>query len=334
MRIAITGGTGFVGRHLAKELNVGVKESTDPSSDARGVSSSAQHRPTSEMASWIPLTILATAVSIFRSRLAPWQFMWALSLAIFFGCKWETWFRARSTGVRASAARSLGYLLLWPGMDASTFLASSKPVARPQAKNWLAATAITTLGCGLVRFAAREASGGGGLVAGWIGMIGLILALHFGAFHLLALAWQSVGVAAQPLMTSPLRATSLSEFWGKRWNLGFRQLTHGLVFQPVRKRFGIPAATIAAFFLSGLVHDLVISFPAGGGYGLPTAYFVLQGFGVLVERSKIAARLGIGRGFRGWLFTLFCAGGPVFWLFHPPFVKNVMLPFFAWIGRL
>jgi len=95
---------------------------------------------------------------------------------------------------------------------------------------------------------------------------------------------------------------------------------------------GPPAATLAAFFVSGLIHDLVISLPAGGGYGLPTGYFVLQGIGVLVERSALGKRAGIGSGVRGWVFTLLLTAGPAFWLFHPVFVRQVMLPFFAWIG--
>ena len=135
-------------------------------------------------------------------------------------------------------------------------------------------------------------------------------------------------------MNAPLCSTSLSEFWGKRWNLGFRQLTHGLVFQPVRKHLGPTVAALASFLVSGLIHDFVISLPAGGGYGLPTGYFLLQGIGVLIERSKVGAHLGIGRGFRGSLFALLCAAAPAFWLFHAIFVRNVMLPFLAWIGSL
>ena len=57
-------------------------------------------------------------------------------------------------------------------------------------------------------------------------MLGLILLLHFGSFELIALFWQSRGVNAKPIMSAPLRATSLAEFWGKRWNLGFRQFSH------------------------------------------------------------------------------------------------------------
>jgi hypothetical protein len=216
-------------------------------------------------------------------------------------------------------------------MDAVAFLDASRRPNPVPARQWLAATAKTFFGAFLIWFVVRRMSAGHALIAGWIGMLGFILVLHFGTFHLIALIWKSAGVNAEPIMQSPALATSLSDFWGKRWNLGFRQLTHDLVFRPARERFGLPAATMAAFFVSGVVHDFVISFPARGGYGLPTTYFLLQGAGLLVERSAIGRKIGIGHGFRGWLFTLLCAGGPAFLLFHPIFIRNVMLPFLAFI---
>jgi hypothetical protein len=76
----------------------------------------------------------------------------------------------------------------------------------------------------------------------------------------------------------------------------------------------------------------VISLPARGGYGLPTCYFVLQGLGVLFERSTPGKRLGLSSGIRGWLFAVFCAGAPAYLLFHPWFVRGVILPFLAAIG--
>jgi hypothetical protein len=281
---------------------------------------------------WIPLILLPAAACWLRSRLEPWEFMWLLSIAIFLGCKWETWFRARTEGIRANAVRDLGYLLLWPGMDAAAFLEAAQPIARPAAKEWLTASAKTLCGAALVWIVARRNPAEHQLFVGWIGMIGLVLILHFGIFHLIALAWQSAGVNACPIMQAPASATSLSEFWGKRWNLGFRQLTHGLVFEPIRKCAGTPIAILAAFVASGVIHDFVISFPALGGYGLPTGYFLLQGAGVLFERSRLGRRLGVQSGFSGWLFVLICAGLPVYWLFHPPFIRNVILPFLAFIA--
>jgi Membrane bound O-acyl transferase family len=297
--------------------------------------SEAQNHPISrhEWLEWAPMAVLPAGACIFRSRVPPWQFMWPLSLAIFWGCKWQTWFYARAARTRASLWRNLGYLLLWPGMDASAFL-DEVSLGRPGQNEWLAALAKTLAGIALIALATWNLQSVPPLIAGWLGMAGLVLLLHFGTFQILALIWQSAGVNAEPIMRSPLTSTSLGEFWGRRWNMGFRELSHGLVFQPARKRFGPASAALAAFLLSGLIHDFVISFPAQGGYGLPTAYFLLQGMGTLFERSAVGKRLGLGRGKRGWLLVLLVAGGPTFLLFHPPFVRQVILPFLAAIGSL
>jgi alginate O-acetyltransferase complex protein AlgI len=85
---------------------------------------------------------------------------------------------------------------------------------------------------------------------------------------------------------------------------------------------------------SGLIHELVISFPAGAGYGLPTGYFTLQGLGVVLECSKVGQRFGLSRGFSGRLFTLVLTVAPAFRLFHPPFVERVILPFMHAVGAL
>lgn len=259
--------------------------------------------------------------------------MWVLSFAIFAALKWMTWWTAR-TQVMPSFGRSIAYLAAWPGMDAEAFLDSDHQATRPTASQWLWASAKTVLGVMLLWIVARRIPVEYSLLRGWIGLFGLIFLLHFGSFHLIALFWQANGIDAKPIMSNPAASTTLSEFWGKRWNLGFRQLAHEFIFRPLLRRTGATAAGFSVFFASGLIHDLVISLPARGGYGLPTTYFLIQGLGVIFERSAFAARIGLKRKLPARIFTLLVAAGPVFWLFHPPFVQRVILPFMHAIHAL
>lgn len=281
---------------------------------------------------WLPLLVLPSGVTMLRHNLEPWLFMWALAIAIFAGCKWLTWWQNKS--IAGTRTRRLGYLLAWPGMDAEAFL---NPATRPQPPTpaeWIWAVVKTIFGAALLWSVARRVPSSLPLLRGWVGLVALVFLLHFGTFHILALLWKTAGVPAEPIMRKPALATSLSDFWGKRWNLGFHRLAGNLIFQPLRNRLGSVGATFAAFLMSGLIHDLVISFPAGGGYGLPTAYFTLQAAGLLFERSRAGRALGLRRGVPGWLFTQAVAGGPAFWLFHPWFVTRVIIPFLEVVRAL
>jgi len=280
---------------------------------------------------WLPLPLLLLATLPFRAPLPNWVFMWLFVTAMFAGCKWLTWRRAQPNNHPASAKRTFGYLFAWPGMDAKAFL-TGQHNQPPPLSEWLLATGRFIAGIALVWLAANATLTTHLVVNAWLGMFGLTLFLHFGSFHLVALAWQRVGVPAKPLMQSPATATSLAAFWGVRWNTAFNKLVHDLAFRPLARRTGVAWATLGVFAISGTIHELSISFPARGGYGFPLGYFILQGFGVLIERSRTGRALGLGRGFRGWLFMFIFTAAPAYWLFHPTFVQNVILPMLKTIG--
>jgi len=259
--------------------------------------------------------------------------MWTLSFAIFAGLKWTTWWTVRIR-LTPSVGRSVAYLAAWPGMDAEAFLCSSDRVQRPSVYQWLWASAKTALGVVLLWVIARQIGADHALLRGWIGLVGLIFLLHFGSFDLVSLFWQAQGIEARPIMSNPMAAGTLSEFWGKRWNLGFRHLAHEFIFQPLLRRTGAIVAGLVVFLVSGLIHELVISVPARGGYGLPTAYFLLQGLGVIFERSPWAGHLAFKRKLPARIFTLWVTAAPLYWLFHPAFVQRVILPFMRAIHAL
>jgi hypothetical protein len=280
---------------------------------------------------WLPLASVPAAVVAVMPAGAPrWVTMWALALAIYGGCKWLTW---RRTPAETAVARQLGYLLAWPGMDATAFLGSDQTV-RPTIQEWSLAALKLAFGLVVLYGVAPGLVAISPLLAGVAGMISLVLAIHFGAFHLLSCAWRVVGVDAKPLMDWPIVATSLSEFWGRRWNRAFRDLTHRFLFRPLTPRLGAMGALIVGFFVSGLVHDAVISWPAQGGYGLPTLFFLIQGAGIAAERSRVGRRFGLGKGWRGWAFAACLLIGPAPLLFHRPFVERVIVPLVAAVGAL
>jgi len=284
------------------------------------------HCLTDVRVAYLPLIFLTSGVVVVRDRMPAWAFMWALAIVIYASLKWASWRRSPARA-KTTAARSVGYLLTWPGMDADSFLATGGKVFAPRASEWGLAVGKTGLGAILLWMIARRVPSEWPLLQAWAGLVGMVLLAHFGSFQLVALLWRRAGVDAVPIMDKPVLSASLSEFWGRRWNLAFRQLGHEWIFRPLHREIGVVGAGFLVFVLSGLIHDLVISLPARGGYGLPTAYFVLQGAGVALERSQLGRRLGLRGGVNGWLFMALLTAGPAFWLFHPSFLRNVVLPF-------
>ena len=283
---------------------------------------------------WLPLLLLPAGVLwLVPADWPPWACMWTLTVAIYAGFKWLTW--RRTPAPDAPLWKHLAYLFAWPGMDAAAGLRSSNVIQTPSMREAMVAGGKFTLGLVLLFGGLRWVSGEiPPYLTGWLGMVGIVLTLHFGLFQLLSCGWRLLGMDARPLMDRPLASTSVSDFWGRRWNTAFRDLTHRFLFRPLTARLGPRGAIWAGFLFSGLIHDLVISLPAQGGYGGPTAFFVLQGAAMFLERSTPSRRLGLGRGWRGWLFTACVLLGPAPALFHPPFVERVILPFLKALGAM
>lgn len=261
-----------------------------------------------------------------------WVTMWVLAAAIFYLGKMAMWLLTPAPKGGRNAMLTAGWWLAWPGMSLSGW--SKWPARKVGVAGtseagalWLDGIRNILFGAALLWGVARLFSHP--LAAGWVGMVGLIFMLHFGVFHLVTAFWGGLGLKVKPVMRNPLAATTLAEFWGQRWNTSFRDLAHRTLFIPVARRFGETGATWFVFTISGLVHEVVISVPAGAGYGLPTAYFLVQGAGLIMERRYCKLPTTI-KHLRTVLFT----AAPAFFLFHPPFVEGVMVPFFHAIGAL
>jgi alginate O-acetyltransferase complex protein AlgI len=270
---------------------------------------------------------LLTAIAFLP--LVPWIEMWLLAATIYFTFKLLTWRRAIVAGCTPTVGRSLAYLVAWPGMDAETFLSDARPTQRPMARVWAEAVFKSLLSLALIGGAAMLLIDSQPTLAAWTALVGIILLLHCGVFHLLALVWQSRGVRAVPIMDRPFYASSLGDFWGRRWNRAFRDLSDYYVYRPLLRRTSPAVALAAVFLASGVIHDLVITVPAGGGYGLPTLYFLLQAAAILLSRTPPGRRFRLHRGWQARLLAAVMLIAPLPLLCPQPFLDNVVLPMLA-----
>jgi hypothetical protein len=262
--------------------------------------------------------------------------MLAIIAALFLGMKAVVSVEARAGGMPAlSVLQWLGFAALWPGMRPALFT----HVGRGRQAG---AGALVVRGClegliGLVLVVLAWAVWHHGrpplsdevacVLSTVLLLTGLSLVLHFGLFNVLAGLWRLAGVDARPLFRAPLAARSLENFWSRRWNIAFSEMTALGIYRPLSGRLGARTGIVVAFVTSGLLHELSISVPVLAGFGLPLLYFLLHGGLVLAER-------GLGRAGRpvsewGWWAHVWVIGWlllPLPILFHPPFLRGVVWP--------
>jgi len=158
-------------------------------------------------------------------------------------------------------------------------------------------------------------------------LLAFSLILHFGLLSISAGMWRLSGVPTYYLFKTPAKSKTLNEFWSKRWNLAFSEMTSVAIFRPLKSKIGAAAALMIAFVFSGLLHELALSVPVNSGYGFPLLYFIIQGIMVIIERTLINYKAGFlqNRVFtRIWVFFWIVVPMPL--LFHAQFISRVIWP--------
>jgi hypothetical protein len=93
--------------------------------------------------------------------------------------------------------------------------------------------------------------------------------------------WRLGGAWALYSPLNALWSASPAEFW-RRWNRPVQEWLFAYVFRPVIGRGSVTAAVVATFAVSGLLHEYIWIMACGRITGYATAFFLVQGLGVLV----------------------------------------------------
>ena len=141
-------------------------------------------------------------------------------------------------------------------------------------------------------------------------------------FH--ALVFRAMGFAVEKLWDCPIAATTLGDFWGRRWNRIVPGFLREVVFLPVSRRAGARVALLAVFLYSGLYHEL-LSFMARSGYGGPALLLAAMPR-CAIENTRRMRRLLRGRLWlaRAWTFAVIVL--PVGLFLHPGLVHGYLVP--------
>jgi hypothetical protein len=251
---------------------------------------------------------------------APWARLLAATAGMLYLFK-MTILISRRESVSLDAGSALLYFTIWPGMAPAPLAERAKPQERA-GHSFIVGLLTAYAGMAAILLIAYLSPLLSSDVVGWLGLAALILTIHFGLSLLLTACLRLLGRPVQPLFDRPHASRTLWEFWTKRWNLAFVEMDRLLFMAPMKRIFGLKGAVFAVFIISGLLHEMALSYPAGGGWGGPMLYFALHGGLVFVER-----RFRV----RSWLWTAFWILVPLPLLMHTPFRETFIVPLFAWI---
>jgi hypothetical protein len=155
-------------------------------------------------------------------------------------------------------------------------------------------------------------------------LTGLSLILHFGILNISTAMLRWGGINVTSLFKDPLRSKTLNEFWSKRWNIAFVELTTIAVLRPFRKKYGVSVAFWASFVFSGFLHEMAISLPVRNGYGKPFLYFIIQAVLIKIADNHLLKKTK--NNLMRTIIILVCLLTPVFLLFHEQFIMYVIVP--------
>jgi len=245
------------------------------------------------------------------NSMLPWQRLVVSTAGLLYALKSALLFKLPCKEL--SEYSKIGLLLfmsVWPGFDLDAFAAKcERSETDSAAENEVARQFVrgyTRFGAGLILslVVAFYAADVPKVFLGYLGIAALLLIIHFGYAEMLAAVLRLSGWAVTPLFKDPFASTSLNDFWSHRWNLAFVEMDRRLFVPVLRTRLTKVQTFFAVFVVSGVLHELAVSFSCGSGWGGPLLYFIVQAAGVLIER-KVKPRALVGK---VWTYT---------WLFLP-----------------
>jgi hypothetical protein len=146
----------------------------------------------------------------------------------------------------------------------------------------------------------------------WVGGAAFVYGTAGVAAELVRALYLLIGIAVPPVHDAPVRARSLGEFWGRRWNRVVSSWLRQSFFAPLARRGHAGAGLLLAFTASAVLHGYTAVAAGGPALALPmTGFFLVQGLLSLAERRLEVDRWPPGQA-RVWFWAAMLSSGPLF----------------------
>lgn len=210
------------------------------------------------------------------------------------------------------------FLFAWPGVSVSGFTERGEVAATTGARffeAWL--TFLTGIGILIV---VSMYGRGESTALNYIALFSILLIIHLGLIEVIADGMRLLGFSPASLFDRPYLTASLRDFWSYRWNRAFVDMNKIFIMGPLRDKVPLAILTFSIFAVSGILHEIGISYADSVSWGRPLLYFVIQGVGMEIEKHRKFPRILV------WAWILL----PVPLLFTPAFTNS----FLGSLGRI
>lgn len=174
------------------------------------------------------------------------------------------------------------FLFAWPGISVGGFTERNE-IDSTTGSRFLEAWLTMLTGVAIL-FGVSLIGRGDSTVLNYIALFSVLLIVHLGLVEVVADGIRLLGFSPRSLFDRPYLATSLRDFWSVRWNRAFVDMNKIFIMTPLRDKIPLAVLTFSIFAVSGILHEVGISYAEGTSWGYPLLYFVVQGVGMELER--------------------------------------------------
>lgn len=226
---------------------------------------------------FVGLYFLKDASPIVRLIAASLGMIWLIKVAAL------CWQKSDSIQLRSRLGIFI-FLFAWPGVSVMGF--TDKGEVHPSTGSrffeaWLTFLTGTAILIGVSLIGRGEST-----LLNYVALLSILLIIHLGLVEVIADGIRLLGFSPASLFDRPYLATSLRDFWSVRWNRAFVDMNKIFIMGPLRNKVPLAVLIFSIFAISGILHELGISYADGVSWGHPLLYFVIQAVGMEIEKHQ------------------------------------------------